>query len=200
MKNLMLPASLGVLLASCATVPAPLQGQFTPTTPRQAVSKADGQAVRWGGEIIKVEPKSASTCFEILARDLDARARPLPRDPSGGRFIACHQGFQDPEEFKQGREITVVGRVTGVDSGRIGEFDYRYPHVEADAIHLWKPRHYARTPYYDPWGYGFGAGWGWGYNPYWGPGPYWGGGTVIIHHDDPAPRPRPQPQPQSRER
>jgi outer membrane lipoprotein len=191
MKNLLLVVPLGVLLASCATVPAPLQGQYAPTTPREAVTGAGGQAVRWGGEIIKVEPKAGSTCFEILARELDSSARPLARDPSGGRFIACHAGFQDPEEFKQGREITVVGKVTGVDHGRIGEFDYRYPHVEADAIHLWKPRPlYVRTqPYYDPWMYGFGPGWGWG--PYWGP--YWGGGTVIIRDDPKPPRPAPRP-------
>lgn len=190
MKHFLLVAALGVLLASCATVPAPLQGQFTPTTPREAVASANGQPVRWGGEIIKVEPKAGSTCFEILARELDSNARPVPRDPSGGRFIACHEGFQDPEEFKQGREITVVGRVTGVDHGRIGEFDYRYPHVEADAIHLWKPRPlYVRSPYQDPWIYGFGPGWGWGYSPYWGP--QWGG-TVIIR-DNPRPTPRPRP-------
>jgi outer membrane lipoprotein len=198
MTRFLLVVLPGVLLASCATVPAPLQGQFTPTTPREAIAGASGQAVRWGSEIIKVDPKAGSTCFEILSRDLDSRARPLPRDPSGGRFIACHEGFQDPEVFKQGREITVVGRVTGIDHGRIGEFDYRYPHVEADAIHLWKPRsQYPHSPYYDPWGYGFGPGWGWGYNPYWGP--YWGG-TVIIHHDTPRPQPRPRPPPQSRRR
>jgi outer membrane lipoprotein len=191
MKRLLLLAPLGVLLASCATVPAPLQGQFTPTTPREAVAAANGQAVRWGGEIIKVEPKSGSTCFEILARELDSNARPVPRDPSGGRFIACHAGFQDPEEFKQGRDITVVGHVTGIDHGKIGEFDYRYPHVEADAIHLWKPRPlYARSPYPDPWMYGYGPGWGWGYNPYWGP--HWGG-TVIIRDNPRPPAPRPRP-------
>jgi outer membrane lipoprotein len=189
MKRFLLLAPLGVLLCSCATIPAPLQGQFTPTTPREAVATASGQAVRWGGEIIKVEPKAESTCFEILARELDSSARPVPRDPSGGRFIACHEGFQDPEEFSEGREITVVGHVTGVDHGKIGEFDYRYPHVEADAIHLWKPRvPYMGSPYYDPWLYG--SGWGWGYTPYWGP--MWGG-TVIIRDNPPRPQPRPRP-------
>lgn len=192
MKALLLVAPLGILLASCASVPKPLQGTFTPMTPRQAVAAANGQPVRWGGEIIRVEPKAGSTCFEILSRELGSNARPLLRDPSGGRFIACHEGFQDPEEFKQGREITVTGRVTGIDHGKIGEFDYRYPHVEADAIHLWKPRSAnLHSPYYDPWMYGVGPGWGWGYNPYWGP--QWGG-TIIIR-DNPAPRPPPRPRP-----
>jgi len=175
-------------LASCATVPVPLQGQFAATTPRD--TGASG-TVRWGGEIIKVEPKTDMTCFEILSRNLDASARPMSRDPSSGRFIACRAGFYDPEEFERGRDLTVVGRVTGTDRGKVGEFDYAYPHVAADTIYLWPKRvPYVRQPYYDPfygpWGYGpyWGAGWG-GY-PYWG----WGGPTVIIR-DHPRPPPRP---------
>jgi len=174
-------------LASCATVPAPLQGQFAATTPRDATGA--GEPVRWGGEIIKVEPKAAETCFEILSRRLDASARPVARDPSGGRFIACRSGFYDPEEFQRGRELTVVGRVTGTEHAKVGEFDYAYPHVAADAIYLWPKRPlYVRQPYYyDPW---FGP---WGYGPYWGPYWGWGGSTVIIRdHPRPPPQPRPQ--------
>jgi outer membrane lipoprotein len=189
---------LAASVASCATVPKPLQGQFSPTTPRDAVSGADGQAVRWGGEIIKVEPKQDTTCFEILARELNANARPSSQDPSDGRFIACRSGFYDPEEFERGRDITVVGRVTGTEQGKVGQFDYTYPHVDADAIFLWPIRSlYARSPYYDPWMYGYGYGPGWGFGPYWGP--YWGGPTVIIR-DHPTQQPRPQPPVQPRQR
>ena len=187
-------------LASCATVPKSLQGEFPATTPRDAVTAANGQSVRWGGEIIKVEPKQDATCFEVLARELNAEARPSPRNPSTGRFIACHGGFYDPEEFERGSEITVVGRLSGTESGKVGQFDYTYPLVEAESIHLWPPRPmYARMPYQDPWMYGmYGYGPGWGFGPYWGP--YWGGSTVIIHdHPKPSPRPTP-PQPPSRER
>lgn len=177
---------LGAGLASCATVPTPLQGQYSTTTPHDAANAGSGQAVRWGGEIIKVEPKADTTCFEILARQLDSSARPLSRDPSDGRFIACRGGFYDPEVFERGRDVTIVGQVTGSDHGKVGEFSYTYPHVAADAIYLWPKRTlYARTPYYDPWMYGYGSPWGWG--PYWGP--YWGGGTVIIR-DNPRPPPR----------
>lgn len=174
-------------LASCATIPAPLQGQFSPATPRDAAG-GNGQAVRWGGEIIKVEPKSDTTCFEILARELDSSARPegrTSRDPSQGRFMACRAGFYDPEVFERGRELTVVGHLTGTDHGKVGDFDYAYPHVAADAIYLWpKRQRYVGGPYQDPWmyGYGYGSGGPWGFGPYWGP--FWGGGTVIIrdHH------------------
>jgi outer membrane lipoprotein len=172
-------ALLAASLASCATIPTPLQGQFSPTVPRDAVNTGgSGEAVRWGGEIIKVEPKADTTCFEVLARELDASARPRSRDSNDGRFIACRNGFYDPQVFERGRDLTVIGHVTGTDHGKVGEFDYAYPHVAADAIYLWPKRAiYARSPYYDPWMYGYG-GFGWGYGPYWGP--FWGGPTVII--------------------
>jgi len=188
MRHSLTIALLAAGLASCATVPAPLQGQYAATTPRDA--RADGQQIRWGGEIIKVEPMQDTTCFEILARDLDASARPTGRDASQGRFMACHAGFYDPEEFDRGREITVVGQVSGTDHGKVGQFDYAYPHVNASAVYLWPKRPlYVRSPYYyDPWLYGYGPGWGY-FGPGWG---YWGP-PVIIRDRRPDPPPAPAP-------
>jgi outer membrane lipoprotein len=181
-----LAAALALTLGACATVPAPLQGQFPPTTPRDATAGTLAGPVRWGGEIINVEPRADQTCFEILARALDSAARPVSRDPSDGRFIACRNGFYDPEEFKKGRDITIVGQLNGTEKGKVGDFDYTYPRVAADTIYLWPERPlYVTQPYYDPWG-----PW-WGYGPYWG-GPYWGpywGGTIIVRHP-PSPPPK----------
>lgn len=176
-------------LAGCATVPAPLQGQFPPTTPREAVASAgaSNEAVRWGGEIINVDTRANHTCFEILGRALDSIARPVTSDPSAGRFLACRNGFYDPEEFKRGREITVVGHLDGTEQAKVGDFDYTYPRVAADTVYLWpeRPLYVASPYYYDPW---WGPGWGWG--PYWGP--YWGGGTIIVRHPSPPPPPPPK--------
>jgi len=83
-------------LGACATVPAPLQGQFAPVTPKEAIASGAQESVRWGGEIIGVDPKAGHTCFEILGRELDSMARPIARDPSQGRFLACSDGFYDP--------------------------------------------------------------------------------------------------------
>lgn len=179
-------ATLAAVLGACATVPAPLQGQFSAVTPRDAAAgNAQGEAVRWGGEIINVDPRPDQTCFEILARELDSSARPVSRDPSDGRFLACRNGFYDPEEFKQGRHITVVGKLNGSEQGKVGQFNYTYPRVAADAVYLWPKRSYANYgyPYYDPWMWG-------GYGPYWGPywGGFWGGPTVIVRHPPPPPR------------
>jgi outer membrane lipoprotein len=184
-------AAITLTLGACATVPTPLQGQFPPTTPQEARAGTIAGPVRWGGEILNVDTRADQTCFEILARELDSTARPIRRDPSDGRFIACRNGFYDPEEFKKGRSITIVGQLNGTENGKVGEFNYTYPRVAAEAIYLWPERPlYANTPYYDPWGpwWGYGPYWG---GPFWG-GPYWGGPTIIVRHPTPPPPPPPK--------
>jgi outer membrane lipoprotein len=178
----MRPVSLTLLvgalaLGGCATVPAPIAGtDFATVTPQQAVAQNAHARVRWGGEIIKVEPKNDSTCFEVLARDLYSDARPSRHDGSDGRFIACSKGFYDPAVYTRGRDLTVVGTVNGTEQHQVGDYNYTYAHVDADAAYLWpKHPHYA-AGYYDPW-----------YDPFFGPawGPYWWGPPPIVvvrHH------------------
>lgn len=195
-------AVLALGLASCASVPTQLRGEFPESTPKDAVNaQPTGAEVRWGGEIITTEPQVDETCFEILGRKLDINARPRLRNESQGRFIACGDGFFDPEVYARGREVTVIGRYTDTETGKVGEFDYVYPHIDADTIYLWPERtYYSRVyggPYYDPFWYG-GFSWGYGFGPYWGPG--FGGPPVIIvpgggHHSHPRPPPRPRPPP-----
>lgn len=146
-------------LGACATVPKSLQGEYPTSTPK--TTQAAGQAVRWGGEVIAVEPKAGATCIEILARQLGSTTRPLATDRSDGRFYACQSGFLEPGDYPKGREVTVIGRVDGTITGRVGEFDYVYPKVDATTIHLW-PVRAERVAGYGP---GF-------HDPFWGP---WGG-------------------------
>lgn len=199
-KKIAATVLLASLLGACATVPTPLQGTFAKTTPRDAVTQSETQPVRWGGQIIKVEPKADATCFEIIARTLDMAARPeRAKDGSNGRFIACHAGFYDPEEYTRGRDITVVGNLVGTEHGKVGEYDYTYPRVEATSIYLWAKRPlYTASPYYDPWL--TGPGWGGYYGFGWGWGPYWAAPPIIIrerggHHPPPPSRPAPPPPP-----
>lgn len=170
-------------LGACATAPVPLKGEFSTITPSASVSSGQaGEHVRWGGEIIKVNPGDSETCFEILSRELDSSARPRKRDNSDGRFIACRAGFYDPEVFSKGREITVTGRLDGSEVGKVGQFDYTYPKLAADAIYLW-PKRPLVIEQRDAWPY----------DPFWGPryGGWWGGGfwgappIVIIRPNTP---------------
>lgn len=129
-------------LAGCASQPKPLQGVFAPIAPRDATSTdATGQVVRWGGRIVQVEPQENRTCFEMISTRLDVYGRPYwATDDTGGRFIACRQGFYDPAVFEKNREVTFTGRVGGYENRRIGQYDYRFPRVEADVVYLWPVR------------------------------------------------------------
>lgn len=180
-------------LGACVTVPKPLQGEYPPTTPKSAPSA--GQAVRWGGEIIEVEPKAGQTCIEVLARELGPTTRPIATDRSDGRFVACQDGFVEPGDYPKGRELTVIGRLDGTVTGRVGEFDYVYPRVAASTMYLW-PRRAERVAAYGPGFYdpSWGSPWGWsgGFGGYYGYGGYWGGPRPIIIVK-PTPPPAPPP-------
>jgi outer membrane lipoprotein len=176
-KNLMSPllrifslAAATALLAACATVPKPLQGNYATNVTSLSAQQgsASGTQVRWGGEIISTEPGQQSTCFYVLGRPLDSQARPTRtgNNDSQGRFVACRAGFYDPEVFARGREITVTGTIQGTMTRKVGDYDYNYPRVDANVVYLWPKRQVV-------YGYPYGPGW---YDPFWGPwGPYWGG-------------------------
>lgn len=164
--------ALTLLAASCATPgPAFLHEPF-PDNPTVAQVNADatpyaGRKVRWGGTIFKVENREQETWIEIVERPLDPQSRPRHSDQSEGRFIARVTRFLEPTIYTQGREITVVGVIDGVNTGKVGEYAYRYPIVNSDAVHLWAQEVRARplTPgpyWYDPW-YPY---WPWWYRPY----------------------------------
>ncbi|MCW8806725.1 MAG: Slp family lipoprotein [Rhodanobacter sp.] len=178
------------LLGGCATIPKPLEGTYTDvSTASAAQGSASGTRVRWGGEIIKTEPGPQETCFYLLSRPLDSQARPVLRSTgeSQGRFVACREGFYDPEVFTRGRELTVTGTLHGTVSQKVGSYDYAYPRVEADVVYLWPKRVVVRYPsYYDPfWGPGFYNPWG--YGPW--ADPFWGRPRVIVVRPSPPPAP-----------
>jgi outer membrane lipoprotein len=145
-----------LMLAGCASIPKPLQGTFAPIDPVAATQRdATGETVRWGGTLAVVEPLSGQTCFQIVGRPLDDASRPTTSDRADGRFIACRQGFYEPQVFAEGRSVTVVGRIAGYETRRVGEYDYRQPRVAADVIYLWPLRREVDVYYYpspfDPW-------------------------------------------------
>jgi outer membrane lipoprotein len=140
-------------LAACASIPTPLQGQFSALDPQAATQRdATGEAVRWGGTLARTEPLAGQTCFEIVGHPLGSSARPLADDRAQGRFIACRQGFYEPQVFAPGRMVTVVGHISGYETRPVGEYAYRQPKVAADAIYLWPVQHdvdvyYAPSPW-----------------------------------------------------
>lgn len=140
-----LPALL--LAGACNLTPAALEGAFVPLTPAQVQAEAQSQQgiatgapVRWGGDIIATHPGPQRSCVEVLAAALDASSRPRTGSDEAARtrFLACKAGFLDPAIYAEGREITVTGTLETVESRRIGAYDYPYPVVSVQALHLWE--------------------------------------------------------------
>lgn len=184
---------LGILAVSaCATVPSELEGQFAEISPARVDPAAFGQHVRWGGVIVETRNEASRTCFEILSRQLGSHLRPLLEDRTAGRFIACKDGFFDPEVFGKGREVTLTGRIDRIEEHKIEDFTYRYPVVEVDQLVLWEQREdvVVYQDYYDPFWYpGYPYYWG---SPYWGYWPYYRhpfgiGGSARVRKTLPGP-------------
>ena len=144
-------------LGACATIPEPLTtgGPFADVTPLQAQSDDyQGERVRWGGMILQARPESSQTCFEVMGLSLDRRAEPNESDSSLGRFIACARGFFEPTLYTNGRYITFTGNIDGIETRKVGDYEYGFPRLAADGVVLWpKRRDVIYVPYPDPfWG------------------------------------------------
>lgn len=169
-----------VLVGACASpVPKPLRESLpeapTPKTAQAEPTRFLSHEVRWGGEILAIDNREATTEVELYARPLADDGEPRASGGEGVRFIARVGRFLDPAEYAPGKRLTVRGRLVPAVTRPVGEYPYLYPVVEAELSYLW-PRYqpppdppWARDPYYDPW-------WPWGpwgpWRPYRYP-PYW---------------------------
>ena len=116
-----------------------------------------------GGTIIKAQNIQAGTLLEILQEPLDFYDRPKSEeDISEGRFLVLHKGYLDTAIYQPGRQVTVVGTVTGAKTETLGEIEYTYPYIEAEKIHLWKQYTEKYRNYYEMYPY-------WWYYPYMSP-------------------------------
>ena len=174
--NPLLPALMALsLLAGCATTPDPLRDAVVePVTVdgvRAAPERYAGLRVRWGGSIVAVRNLADTTVVEVLSRPLKSSAAPKPDAFGTGRFRARVRGFLDPSDYAVDRWFTVVGEVSGAESGLVGEHAYLFPLVEVESHRLWRSREEIEPPprpyFYDPW-------WGPWYYPHpWRRDPYW---------------------------
>lgn len=96
-----------------------------------------GKTVLLGGSIIKTENMAQKTLIIVLQHPLDSDKKPVGKDESEGRFIVSAPGFLDPAIYRQGREITVAGRVAGQEVRTLDRIRYAYPVIEKTELHLW---------------------------------------------------------------
>jgi outer membrane lipoprotein len=191
----LLALAVAAFLTACVAVPAQLEGEYAAVSPASVQPEQFGTSVRWGGVLVDTRNEQNRTCFEVLSRELDRYMRPEVTDTTLGRFIACTDGFHDPEVYAKGREVTVVGQIQSIEDRKIEEFAYRYPVLEVTDLVLWEKRktvmHY--NNYYDPFYYPYYWGrpyWGGYYYPYYGY-PGWGvgfgGGYAYPRETRPGP-------------
>ncbi len=173
-----------ILSGGCATSPIPAELNHQPVRPIQLTAVQQyptafiGQAVRWGGQILRITNHPHQSEIELLAYPLDQLGYPQINRAGLGRFIANISGFIDPNLYDAERLFTVVGTISATQMGKIGDYDYRYPVINVAKHHLWpviKPvilatpdpynhYHYRYSPWHDPYPFGFGFE-PWPYSP-----------------------------------
>lgn len=137
-KNILIIISV-VMLASCATVPGVLQGNYSNLTPASAKTNHElNQNVRWSGYIIQTVNKKDKTCFEIVPTETTSTLRPTTIIPSNSsRFLACKEGFLEPHAFNE-RMVTITGNLVAYTKQSVGEYEYEYPVVKTDIVYIWR--------------------------------------------------------------
>ncbi|MBX2885357.1 MAG: Slp family lipoprotein [Granulosicoccus sp.] len=157
---LVLLAMSSTLVTGCVSVPSAIDKDLPSVIHLSAVQKNEStyanSEVRWGGTIAGLTNHADTTDILVVARSLSRIARPIQRDQSEGRFIARIEGFVEPEDFVDGREITVIGALAGVERQLIGQTDYPYPVVLVEGLHLWSEqdttqyRYHSHHPFHHP--------------------------------------------------
>jgi outer membrane lipoprotein len=164
------PLLLAVLVGGCATafpesVMRTVDTRITADELLRDPAAHKGARVILGGDILAVQPRPGQTEIELLARRLRGDDSPERSDRSPGRALLHTPEFLDPAVYAQGRRITMVGQVAGVEERKIGEVPYRYPVITVERIRLW-PQDVVLGPSYYPYPWGFGP---FGYGPYYDP-------------------------------
>jgi outer membrane lipoprotein len=139
----------------CALLALLLTSSCAPPFPQQMLDRVDrnlsfkelhknadrytGTWVMLGGMIVAAKNSKEGTVLELLQKPLDSSGRPLRTDATEGRLLVVATEFLDAAVYHAGRELTVIGEVSGVKVQPLGEIEYRYPLVSAQSLHLWEP-------------------------------------------------------------
>ncbi|WP_232369985.1 Slp family lipoprotein [Xenorhabdus lircayensis] len=163
---------LGIMvLAGCVSVPEVIKGTTkTPVENLFPVKNAPelyiGYEGRFGGKVLSVLNEKDQTRLEISAMHLADNAAPRLDTPSLGRIYAYVNTFLEPSDFKD-HYVTVVGLITGIEKGKVGNSPYNYVVMNVSGFKRWNESQRVILPSAvgpDSWGYYS--------NPY---APYWGG-------------------------
>ena len=129
------------LLAGCASTPEFDTSQVDRSlTPQSVIAEPEisrGKIAFWGGTILDIRNLEDTTQIEVLAYPLNSSNKPMLENKPLGRFIIKHSGYLEPASYAQGRHLTVLGSISSIQSGKIGETSYSYPVLSDSQLHLW---------------------------------------------------------------
>lgn len=145
MNNALIVAIAVVVVAGCASgISKEARSQVTYAGDFQSIQKDPdrfrGQVVHWGGRIVENRSAADRSDLILLALPVSRWGRPGAVDDSPGRFLLRSDALLDPAVYSKGTQITVVGRLSGSEKGRIGERDYRLPVVDSIELKIWPTR------------------------------------------------------------
>ncbi|PJG85193.1 Slp family lipoprotein [Conservatibacter flavescens] len=151
MRKLLICLPLFLLLNACISAPPGLEKSEFRVQNLRKLSPDDYacqcKEVRFGGKIIAATALQNKTKIEVLSLPIASfSAKPVLTSTSDGRFMAYLEGFVDPETLKD-QYITVVGRLMGMEKGKIDEANYDYPLIQVQHYKRWK---LVEEYYYDP--------------------------------------------------
>ncbi len=109
----------------------------TPKQVSETPERHGGKLIEWGGVIVHSSNLREHSELEILAFPLRDNGRPERERPPLGRFVGIRPGYIETANFTPGRLVTVIGPITGIRDGNIGETGYRFPEMEIQDAFLW---------------------------------------------------------------
>ncbi len=123
------------LLAGCSSLPSVPQAERSPSP--HEISQSDtpvtDRVLQWGGILISIRTEE----LEILAYPLDTDGRPLTERKSSGRFLARITDQETLKTLTVGRQLTITGPVLTVQTGQVGDAEYRFPVMQCEDLAIW---------------------------------------------------------------
>lgn len=156
-----------MILAGCASYPEQVRiaNNVALTSYENAAQQnIDFGTARWSGVIAEVSNKASQTRLEVVYFPSGTNGRPQVSDQTKGRFVAYIKGFLDPIVYQPGKSVTVLGELTRSETGKVDEYEYRYPVIKDARVYLW-PKLEDRVEVIDTWPMMRPYPYYWGYGP-----------------------------------
>jgi starvation-inducible outer membrane lipoprotein len=142
MKNLVTCILITLFLSSCSyafkeSLRKSSEEDIPFSSAQSNIERDTGAVFIWGGVIVNSVISESGNYLEVVQTPLNKYGKVVDPGVSEGRFIVYSPSGIDPDEYVNGRLISVIGfLIKGVDS-HVDGAAYTYPVVEAIEIRPW---------------------------------------------------------------